>query len=356
MVEIQISLPFDEPFDWPHGHNVIISKFPDASCRLSVAVNNPPFKVFYAIEMWYVRINVMSNSNENCIEDLHILHLPTTRWTSTSRLFRGEICSKITATLLMKVINHEPVVDLAYAWWEMDGPDRDFLTRRQGVSSDSLSTNVERRSGKKQFLVGNLINVLVNLQAKDSGHLPFPTERNAIDTTLSNERESFVPSTSAGGTTVLTKIESWFDAEMSKSFKLCKCVFRETLCTYEVWSCESSASENASGPPNRTNREDWRPLTEASFCNLFSFNQSKVMLLESGLNHWGVGVIIYLQKFPILGVSWVDKFWQLITKFGDPKMVFTFYFPFIFPLSKHTAQEFFIAGAVSEFLNMTFKW
>lgn len=74
------------------------------------------------------------------------------------------------------------------------------------------------------------------------------------------------------------------------------------------------------------------------------------------LNQLGIKFILFVQAFPLFGDEWLETFWQLLTKFGDPKMVFIVYTPVIYPFSKHTAQEFLIAGAISEYLNMVFKW
>lgn len=51
-----------------------------------------------------------------------------------------------------------------------------------------------------------------------------------------------------------------------------------------------------------------------------------------------------------------EKMWQVITHMGDPKAAFLLVFPFAYFISKRTGVAVLWVAAISEWLNLVFKW
>lgn len=51
-----------------------------------------------------------------------------------------------------------------------------------------------------------------------------------------------------------------------------------------------------------------------------------------------------------------EKQWLVITYFGDPKAAFLLVFPFTYFISKRTGVAVVWVAAISEWLNLVFKW
>lgn len=51
-----------------------------------------------------------------------------------------------------------------------------------------------------------------------------------------------------------------------------------------------------------------------------------------------------------------EKTWQIVTHIGDPKAAFMLVFPFTYFISKRVGAAVVWVAAITEWLNLVFKW
>lgn len=106
-----------------------------------------------------------------------------------------------------------------------------------------------------------------------------------------------------------------------------------------------------------------RPLPDAGRCCCGS------LLLEvfsTRRHHPGVGAGAGMEAVHVQGI-WMaeslqlraksqEKFWLIVTHMGDPKAAFLLVFPFTYFISRRAGVAVLWVAAVSEWLNLLFKW